>query len=67
MFFAKEAEFYNFGPTTIQNLKRRIYSKTNTIKYPMMHYSNRLRVTLMTIIMKEQDGSTVLLQPFVRR
>ena len=35
-------------------------------KYRMMHYAKTLSVTLMTITMREQDGSTVLPQPFVR-
>ncbi len=33
-------------------------------KYRMMHYAKTLSVTLMTITMREQDGSTVLPQPF---
>ena len=33
MTFAGVAGFYNLSPTTMQNRKRRIHSKSNSIKY----------------------------------
>lgn len=36
-------------------------------KYPMMRYAKMLKIILTTTTMKEQDGLTVLPQPFVRR
>ncbi len=70
MTFAKGSLFYDISPTTIQSGRNgcivRALAMLRHQKYRMMHYAKTLGVTLMTITMREQDGSTVLPQPFVR-
>ena len=57
MTFAEAAKFYNLSPTTIQNWKRRVHSKTTRqtkpYKYQMTCYSMMSKNILMIISTSE--------------